>query len=85
MNNKTNESANVFVYDGAISGSPAEKSDLRIGDQILSLNGVTLLNIEDLNKALNINRYKRVIEVLRGNSIINIEIDFENKDWNFIC
>lgn len=72
-----NES-NLFVYNGAVPGSPAAKSDLRIGDKILSVNGVALLNLEDLNLSIEACPGKRVIEVLRGSNIMTIEIDMSN-------
>ncbi len=66
--------SNTFVYEGACVGSLAEQSDLRIGDKILSLNGITLINIEDFDIGIGKDPSKRVIEVLRGNKILTIEI-----------
>ena len=73
--NHNNECGNFFLYMGSFPGSPASKSDLRIGDKILSINGVVLKSIDDWYKAIMDVSIDRVIEVLRGNKIISIKID----------
>lgn len=77
---------NFFIYYGAIPGSPAEKFGLQIGDKILSVNGMPLLNLEDLNAAIENEQSKRIVEVLRNNKLLSIEIDmteyFQNQREN---
>lgn len=75
----SDQNSNMFVYAGACVGSLAERSDLRVGDKILSLNGITLMNIEDLNIGVEKDPHRRVMEVLRGNEILTIEIHINNK------
>jgi S1-C subfamily serine protease len=70
----SDQNSNQFIYDGACVGSLAEQSDLRVGDKILSLNGITLIEFEDLDIGIEKDPYKRVMEVLRGNQILTIEI-----------
>lgn len=64
-----------FVYSGALPDSPAALSDLKVGDKILSLNHISIRSIEDWNAAVNANRSKRIVEVLRGNQILTVEFD----------
>jgi S1-C subfamily serine protease len=70
----SDQNSNQFIYDGACVGSLAEQSDLRVGDKILSLNGITLMDVGDLDIGIEKDPYKRVMEVLRGNQILTIEI-----------
>ena len=72
--------SNLFVYYGAIPGSPAANSDLKIGDKIISVNGLPLLKLEDLNSAIESCPSKRIVEVLRGENILTIEINMFNKN-----
>lgn len=74
MNGMSDTDSNLFVYNGGLPGSLAERSDLCIGDKILSMNGVVLLDLDDLNKAVSKDSSKRSMEVLRGNRVLNIEI-----------
>jgi S1-C subfamily serine protease len=71
-------SSDLFTYYGAIPGSPASRSDLQIGDKIISVNGKPLLNLEDLGLAIESCPEKRILEVLRGNELISIEIDMSS-------
>lgn len=73
----TNEMSDLdlFVYNGALPGSPAANSDLKKGDKILSINGIVLRSIDDWNEAIDNNREQRIIEVLRGNQVLTIKID----------
>jgi len=72
-----------FVYYGSDPESPAAKSDLRIGDLILSINGITLETNDDLNKALaNCVGFFTFVEVLRGDKILSIKIDIPISESN---
>jgi S1-C subfamily serine protease len=78
-----NECGNLFVYQGSPPGSPADKSDLRIGDKFISINGVVLRDLSDWEAAIK-STGSRVVEVLRGNEVLSIVVDLggEKLDLN---
>lgn len=71
----------AFEITGVIKGSPAYKSDLRVNDIIIRVNGGSIDNLQSLAYMIdkNSDQKKICLEVLRGDNLVNKEIEYEMK------
>lgn len=75
--NKKSDFAGILVR-GILPGSASERAGIQAGDTLIAVDGAPLLSLQDYVDASSKRGTSQVFDVLRGNQLLQIKVDWGN-------